>query len=266
MSVATTGMSRGLTVRGERVARVAAPIVVGILLLVAWQLLSGVQTGRLPLVPAPAAVFEQLVSRWDLILDNALITGGNALVGLIGGAILAIVLAGVAAWVRAVDGMLAPLVVGLAVIPIVALAPVLYAMFGLSAQTARQIVAGVAAFVPVFVNVLSGLRQTSAVQRDLFRASAATGAQTFRKLTLPVALPSLLTGLRLASALAVIAALVAEYFGGPANGLGTAIASYAKTGASALAFASVLAAISVGLVFFLVTVLLERLVTWRRPG
>lgn len=263
MSVA---MTSGPSARGERIARVAAPTVVGVLLLVAWQLLSGVQTGRLTLLPAPADVFEQLVSRWDLILDNALITGGNALVGLIGGTVLAIVLAGVAAWVRAVDGMLAPLVMALAVIPIVALAPVLYAMFGLSNQTARQLVAGVAAFVPVFVNVLSGLRQTSAVQRDLFRASAASGTQTFRKLTLPVAVPSLLTGLRLASALAVISALVAEYFGGPSNGLGTAIASYAKTGASALAFASVLAAIAVGLVFFLVTVLLERLVTGRRAG
>lgn len=250
----------------ERVARVAAPIVVGLFLLVAWQLLSTVRTGRLTLVPTPADVFEQLTSRAQLIFTNALITGGNALIGLAIGALLGVVLAGVAAWAAPVDGMLAPIVTALAVVPIVALAPVLYAMFGLSSQTARQIVAGVAAFVPVFVNVLTGLRQTRPVQRDLFRASAATGGQTFRKLTLPVAVPYVLTGIRLASALAVIAALVAEYFGGPANGLGTAIASYAKTGAAALAFASVAAAIVVGLVFFFATVLLEMLVVKRRAS
>ena len=82
-------------------------------------------------------------------------------------------------------------------------------------------------------------------------------------LTLPTALPYLMTGLRIASSLAVIAALVAEYFGGPANGVGTAIASYAKSGRAALAFAFVVGGIAIGLLFFLVTSLLERLVTRR---
>ena len=82
-------------------------------------------------------------------------------------------------------------------------------------------------------------------------------------LTLPTALPYLMTGLRIASSIAVIAALVAEYFGGPADGIGTAIASYAKSGHAALAFAYVTGGIAIGLVLFLVTSLLERLVTRR---
>jgi NitT/TauT family transport system permease protein len=126
-------------------------------------------------------------------------------------------------------------------------------------------VAGIAAFVPVFVNVLRGLRQSRPVQRDLFLAYAATPGQQFRGLTLPVALPYLVTGIRIASSVAVISALVAEYFGGPTDGLGTAIASYAKTGNAAVAWTYVGAAIAVGLVFFLVTVLIEHLVTRRRP-
>ena len=84
-------------------------------------------------------------------------------------------------------------------------------------------------------------------------------------LTLPTALPYLMTGLRIASSLAVIAALVAEYFGGPADGIGTAIATYAKSGRAALALAYVVGGIAIGLVFFLVTSLLERLVTRRTP-
>ena len=99
------------------------------------------------------------------------------------------------------------------------------------------------------------------MHRDVLRASAATSAQTFRLLTLPTALPYLMTGLRIAASLAVIAALVAEYFGGPADGIGTAIATYAKSGRAALAWAYVVGGILIGLVFFLVTSLLERLVT-----
>ena len=173
--------------------------------------------------------------------------------------------AALAAAIRPIDGMLAPLVAALAVIPIVAITPVLNTMFGASSQFGRQAVAGLAAFIPVFVNVLRGLRQSRPVHRDLFRASAATSAQTFRLLTLPTALPYLMTGLRIASSLAVIAALVAEYFGGPADGIGTAIATYAKSGRAALAWAFVLGGIIIGLFFFLVTSLLERLATRRMP-
>jgi NitT/TauT family transport system permease protein len=149
------------------------------------------------------------------------------------------------------------------VIPIVAVTPILNGMFGASSQFGRQSVAAIAAFVPIFVNVLRGLRQTRPVHRDLLRASAATGGQTFRVLTLPTALPYLMTGLRIASSLAVIAALVAEYFGGPADGIGTAIASYAKSGRAPLAFAYVAGGIAIGLAFFLVTSLLERIVSRR---
>jgi len=138
-------------------------------------------------------------------------------------------------------------------------------MFGASSQFGRMSVAAIAAFVPVFVNVLRGLRQTRPVHRDLLRSSAASSWQTFRVLTLPTALPYLLTGLRIASSVAVIAALVAEYFGGPADGIGTAIATYAKSGRAALAFAYVAGGIAIGLAFFLVTGLLERLVSRRRP-
>ena len=154
---------------------------------------------------------------------------------------------------------------GLAVVPIVAITPILNTMFGASSQFGRQAVAAIAAFVPVFVNTLRGLRQTRPVQRDLFRATAASGGQTFRFLTLPTALPYLLTGIRVAASLAVISALVAEYFGGPSDGIGTAIATYAKSGRAALAWAFVGGGILIGLVFFLVTSLLERVVA-RRLG
>jgi NitT/TauT family transport system permease protein len=75
-----------------------------------------------------------------------------------------------------------------------------------------------------------------------------------------------MTGLRIAASLAVISALVAEYFGGPADGVGTAIATYAKSGRASLAWAYVFGGILIGLAFFLVTSLLEWLVTRRRTA
>jgi len=244
---------------------IIAPIVVGVVILLTWFLAVDILAVAPRALPSPVAVVSELVLRSGIILEDMGVTASNALVGLAIGSIAAIVLAALAATVRPIDGMLAPLVAALAVVPIVALTPILNTMFGASSQFGRQTVAAVAAFVPVFVNVLRGLRQTRPVHRDVLKASAATGLQTFRFLTMPTALPYLMTGLRIASSLAVIAALVAEYFGGPADGIGTAIATYAKSGRAALAFAYVAGAIAIGLALFLVTSLLERVVTRRTP-
>jgi len=249
-----------------RAGRIIAPVVVGLALLGVWQLVIGVLRLGPATIPAPAAVGAQYGQHLGIIAEDALITGGNALAGLLVGAVLGILVAALAAGSRIADGMLVPLVAALAVVPIVALTPIFNTMFGASTQFGRQAIAAIAAFVPVFVNVLRGLRQTRPVHRDLLRATAASPRQTFTKLTLPTALPYLLTGVRIAASLAVISALVAEYFGGPADGLGTAIASYAKSGNSSLAWAYVGAGIAIGLAFFVVTLALERFVTRHRPS
>jgi len=244
--------------------RVAAPVAVGLLGIALW--FAYVASGTAPrMLPDPLAIANEFADRTPLVAEAAAVTGTNALLGLVAGSVAAVALAALATTWRPVDGMTAPLIAALAVVPIVALTPILNTMFGASSQFGRQAVAGIAAFVPVFVNTLRGLQQTRPVQRDLFRATAANGAQTFRLLTLPTALPYLLTGVRVAASLAVISALVAEYFGGPADGIGTAIATYAKSGRAALAWAFVAGGIAIGLVFFLVTSLLERVVS-RRLG
>ncbi len=96
-------------------------------------------------------------------------------------------------------------------------------------------------------------------------SQGASALQTFRRLTLPSATPFVLTGLRVASSLAVISALVAEYFGGPRGGLGSFISTSAATSAYARAWAYVGAAILLGLAAYVVTVALERLVQHRLP-
>lgn len=252
------------TRRGRGRARsVLAPLLFGLAMLVLWQLFVVVFAIKPFVLPGPLAIADQFVLRLGPVASAVAVTALNALVGLLIGTLFGIAAAIVSAAFRVVDALSAPIVTAAAVIPIVSLAPVLYTMFGASAQTARQLVAALAVFIPVYVNTLRGLRTSRPVHRDLMRAYAADRWQTTTKLTLPGAVPFLLTGVRIASSLAVVSALVAEYFGGPTGGLGKAITSAVSSSNYALAWAFVVGAIITGLVFYLVTLALEKLVTRR---
>lgn len=264
MATASVSTRAPASARSDTWLRILAPIVVGILVLGAWQFLVSVVGVSDYLLPSPAAIAEQFVQFWPAILSATLITGTNALIGLVVGSILGILLAALASRWSVLDLMSAPVVASLAVIPIVALAPVLNSMFGADSQFGRQAIAALASFVPVFLNTLRGFRQVIPVHRDLMRAYAADGGQILRTVTLPTAVPFVFTGIRIASSLAVISALVAEYFGGPRGGLGGMISTSAATSAYARAWAYVFAAILLGLLFYVVTLLLERLATRRR--
>lgn len=256
-------MSARRGVAGQRAKRIAAPLLVGALGLALWQFLTSVVGVSEYLLPSPSEIWSEWQDNFAAIMEAAGITGRNALAGLVFGGLVGIGLAALAAWSRSIDGMLAPLVAAVAVVPIVALAPVFNSMFGADSEYGRRAVAAIAAFVPVFINTLRGLRQTTPLHRDLLRTYAATGLQTFRTITLPSAAPYVLTGLRLAGSLAVISALVAEYFGGPRGGLGSFISTSAATSAYARAWAYVGAAIGLGLIAYVVTSLLERSVQQR---
>ena len=261
MSALTAGRRAGTD---RAWVRVAAPVLVGVLVLVVWQVLVSVVGISDYLLPGPAAIVEQFVQFAPAIGTATVVTGVNALAGLVVGSLLGILLAALAARWSALDMMSAPVVAGLAVVPIVALAPVLNSMFGADSQMGRQTIAALASFVPVFVNTLRGFRQVRPVHRDLMRAYAASPGQVLRTVTLPTAVPFIFTGIRLASSLTVISALVAEYFGGPRGGLGAMISTSAATSAYARAWAYVFAAILLGLLFYVVALLLERLAV-RRP-
>ncbi len=259
------GRPTRMSPRTETTLRIVAPITVGLIVLGIWQFLVSVVGVSDYLLPSPASIIEQFIQYWPSIWTAMVITGTNAFLGLVVGSILGILLASLAARWRAIDQMSAPVVAALAVVPIVALAPVLNSMFGADSQFGRQAIAALASFVPVFLNTLRGFRQTQPVHRDLMKAYAATPRQVLRSLTLPTARPFILTGIRIASSLAVISALVAEYFGGPRGGLGAQISTSAASSAYARAWAYVVASIALGLLFYLVTLGLERMLQRHVP-
>jgi NitT/TauT family transport system permease protein len=128
------------------------------------------------------------------------------------------------------------------------------------------IVAAITVIIPVYFNTLRGLRQVKPVHRELMTVYAASHVQVARAVTLPTAAPYVFTGLRIASSLAVIAALIAEYFGGPVDGLGKAITTSASSSNYPLAWAYVFGSILLGLAFYLVTLLVELRVSRHSPG
>ena len=243
-----------------------APVVFGLVFVGLWQLFVTALEIEPYIVPSPAAILAEFIANFGSVLSGALQTGLNALVGLVVGAVLGVLAAILANLIPVFDGLAAPAVAALAVMPIVALAPVLYTMYGADVDTARQLVAGLAV-------AHSGLHQHAAraapgpaVHRDLMRALRGDAPPAAARVTLPTAAPYVFTGLRIASSLAVISALVAEYFGGPVGGLGKSITSAAASSNYPLAWAYVLGAILLGLVFYVAALGLETVVSRHRGG
>ena len=249
-------MSRG-------VGRLAPPVVFGILVLALWEAV--VVLGGVPafLLPAPSAIAAQIVAQIEVIGSTVAVTGANAAVGLAAGFVLGMALALLAARSRLVAELATPVVLAASAVPIVALAPVFTTMFGSTTEIPRRLVVTVVVIVPVFVSTARGLRQVQPVHAELMSALAATPWQYARFVRLPGAVPHIMTGLRLAAPAAVIAAIVAEYFGGLQNGLGSRISAAAANTAYARAWAFVAASIALGLLFHLAGLLAQRLAT---PG
>ena len=157
-------------------------------------------------------------------------------------------------------------IAALAAIPIVALAPLLNDMYSPLSPLPRREVVAISAFVPIFFNVLRGLSQLTPVHRELMRSYAASGTAVLRTIRIPGALPHFFTGLRIASSLAVIAAVVSEYFGGLQDGLGSRITSSVGATDYPAAWASVVGAVVLGLLFYIGALLLERATLGRRAA
>ncbi|MFI7666944.1 ABC transporter permease [Nocardia sp. NPDC049526] len=239
------------------------PVVFGVGGLALWQVLTVVAGVPSFLLPAPTAIAKQFTENFDRIVDAATATGTNALIGLLVGAVLGMVAAMVAVRFRLVEGLLTPLAAAAAAVPIVALAPLLNSMYSTTTETPRRMVVAIVVFFPMFVSTARGLRQVPQVHADLMTSYAAGGWQITRTVRLPAALPYLFTGLRIAAPGAVIAAIIAEYFGGLQNGLGSRITSAAANTAYPRAWAYVVGAMIVGLLFLAVVLILEQLT--RRP-
>jgi NitT/TauT family transport system permease protein len=243
-----------------KVRNVLPPIVVGVGLLVAWQLFVDLRHIKPYLLPAPSAIWHQIATNRGGIIHAARVTGTNAVVGLVAGSVLGAAGGALASRFRFLAELTVPVAVAVNAIPIIALVPIFNNMFSTTSAIPRRLMVTIIVFFPIFVNTLRGLTQVDATKEELMRSYAASPSEVLRKVRIPNALPFLFTGLKIASSLSVIAAVVAEYFGGLQDGLGSHIVSAASNSAYGRAWAFVAASCVLGLVFYFVTILTQRIV------
>jgi NitT/TauT family transport system permease protein len=215
------------------------------------------QSFILPRPTTVAAAFAAELPRLQRSAVNTLYEAiGGLVIGVSAGTITAFA---IARWARVREAVL-PIAVGASAIPIIAAAPIMSNWFGILNPFAKMAIVILLTFFPMVVNVARGLSQVDESAVELMRASAASDGQVLRKLRIPNALPYFFTGLKIATTLSLIGAVVAEYFGGSDDVLGRVIVQ----SSSALRFDITWAAISItavsGILLYLLALAVERLV------
>jgi NitT/TauT family transport system permease protein len=241
------------------------PLMLGVLFLGAWQVWVVISDVQPFVIPRPTDIWRAFVDDFHLVWKASVVTGMNAFVGLVLGSIVGFVVAVLTNRFAFVSDLVNPLAITVAAIPAVVIVGVLNNMYSLDSQIPRRIMVTISVFFVVFVQVTKGLRQNDATQMELMRSYAASPFDTLKKVRLPNTMPFFFTGVRTAAPLALIIALVSEYFGGTQDGLGSKISGTLNGSNKALGFAYVLGGALVGLLFFAGSNLLEYLVVpWRR--
>lgn len=208
--------------RIERVVRIAAPLTLAILALLAWEAVVRIREIPPYILPGPLLVAESLVSDWGTLAPSLVVTLKITLmalaVAIVGGVGLAILFT-TSRWVELA---LFPFAVILQVTPIIAVAPLIL-IYVESTYGALLICAWIVAFFPILSNTTLGLNSADHNLRNLFTLYGASRWQQLRYLRLPAAMPYFLGGLRIAGGLSLIGAIVAEFAAGTA-GTGSGLA------------------------------------------
>ncbi len=236
----------------------APAAVVGIGGLLIWEVTMLIFNPDGFVLPAPSAILAAFFENFDVIWIATRNTGFIVITGLIGGVVLGVVWALLVARFRLANETLTPLAISLNAIPIIALAPIFNAWYGLLSPVSNQAIVVILVFFPVFINTTKGLTDVSPTEIELMRSYAASSWQVARNVRIPNAKPYFFTSLKIASSLAVIGAIVAEYFGGRQDALGPLIVQNAGLTRYAEAWAAVLAGSLMGLGLYLLSGAFER--------
>jgi len=246
--------------RPARGARFLVPTVSVVVFLAAWE--GAVRALRIPpyLLPAPSLVastladnFASLMTSWWFTVRITFAALGLAIVG-------GVLLAALFALSRTAERALAPFAVVLQVTPIVAIAPLIMILTDSPLATVLAC-AWIVAFFPILANTLTGLRSADSHLRELFALHRASRWQTLRHLLVPAALPSFMTGLRIAGGLALIGEVVAEFVAGAAGrdtGLASRILESAFRTEIPKMFAALALVAATGVAIYLLTARLSR--------
>jgi NitT/TauT family transport system permease protein len=249
-----------------RAAAMTVPLLFGIGILFVWEVVvTGFGIPRV-LLPAPSTIAAVTARSLPLLTADFVQTFVRAvipgwLIGCAAGFLVAILTDRIDFLRR---GLL-PLGNLVSALPVVGIAPIMVMWFGFDWQSKAAVVV-VMTFFPMLVNTVAGLAAAGRIERDLMRSYAAGELQTLAKLRLPTALPFVFNALKINSTLALIGAIVAEFFGTPIVGMGFRISTEVGKMNLDLVWATILAAAVAGSAFYGLLALIERAATFWHPS
>ncbi|HET8726804.1 MAG TPA: ABC transporter permease [Alphaproteobacteria bacterium] len=259
------GMS-ALSLAGGRLAGIVVPLLFGAILVYLWEVLTlGFEVPRI-LMPAPSAIAEVFGSNlYTLWIDFRQTFLKSVIPGYLIGCTVGFLTAVAIDRSPFLQRGLLPIGSMISAMPIVGIAPIMVMWFGFDWQSKAAVVV-VMTFFPMLVNTLAGLQSTGAMERDLMRSYAASYPQTLMKLRLPGAMPFVFNALKLNSTLALIGAIVAEFFGTPIQGMGFRISSEVARLNVDMVWATIAVAALAGSLSYGALVVLERSMTFWHPS
>ncbi len=244
----------------------ASAALFGLWVLYFWQV--GVTLFDVPrvLLPAPSWIGQMLVDRWDTLARDFVQTVGKAvLVGWVLGSGLGFVVGVAIDRAPFLQRGLLPLANLTSTVPLVAVAPIMVMWFGFEWPSKAAVVV-LMTFFPMLVATLAGLQAAGRLELELMRTYAAGYGRTLLALRLPMAMPFLFSALKVNATLALIGAIVAEFFGSPTVGLGFRISTEAARMNMGLVWGAIVVAAVTGSLAYALLVQLERRVAFWHPS
>lgn len=242
------------------------PLLFGVALLVLWEgVIKGFDVSKL-LMPAPSMVWARITSSVDILWADFYQTYMKAvLAGYAMGCGTGFVAAVIVDRVPFLRKGLLPIGNLVAALPVVGIAPIMIMWFGFDWQSKAAVVV-VMTFFPMLVNTAAGLTASGNMERDLMRTYASNYWQTLVKLRIPAAMPLIFNALKINSTLALIGAIVAEFFGTPIVGMGFRISTEVGRMNIDMVWAEIFVAALAGSLSYGLLALLERAVTFWHPS
>ncbi|MDG2056740.1 MAG: ABC transporter permease [Tateyamaria sp.] len=248
------------------VTSIGIPLIFGITLLLMWEcFVVGFEVNPV-FLPRPSDIILRMTNEvsWLWADFNQTIIKG-ALTGYVIGGLAALAVAVLADRSEFLTRGVLPVGSFMAALPIVGIAPIFVKWFGSDWESKAAVVA-VMVFFPILVNAVAGLRDTTSMQRDLMRTYGAGYWPTLFKLRVPAAMPFIFNGLKIATTLALIGAIVAEFFGSPTVGMGFRISTSFGQLALDMVWAEIVIAALAGSAFYGIVTLIEKGVTFWHPS